>query len=388
MAKLYKRDQSPYYYARVKMWDEMKQVWRWKGFNTKERDEDRALLVANQIENTAKTVAGIKESTITRKEVESLIMPIIVAKGLTISDEVNAPFVRDMINKYMDTQREIVKERSYNTYKTAMNAFLKWLDKQPNKNPKADQISVDLASEYYHDMLKVCSPRSSKDRVKYMDRVYGMYCDREIIAKNPFKAVKFTNKTNEDYDNELERIPFSSDDVKKLLGFLREDWLKAFIVSLQTGARLEDCVTMRKDNIDGGILKYKQEKTGKLIECPLVNEEWTKLLLSGNSEYICPTLHSEFLKNGNSRLSGMFTKLVSEAGVKQEYKTFVSGRKIARKTFHSIRHTLRSEIINSGGTSSQADMILGHSEGMGRRYTHMDIEAMREALNKAISVKT
>lgn len=70
---------------------------------------------------------------------------------------------------------------------------------------------------------------------------------------------------------------------------------------------------------------------------------------------------------------------------KQEYQVFTgSGRKSARKTFHSLRHTVHSAIIASGGTEAQAEMILGHSPGQGKAYSHADVQSLGKVLVSAL----
>lgn len=58
---------------------------------------------------------------------------------------------------------------------------------------------------------------------------------------------------------------------------------------------------------------------------------------------------------------------------------------MARKTFHSLRHTLRSAIVQSGGSDAQADLILGHSAGQGKTYTHSEMSATAAVLTRALS---
>ena len=136
--------------------------------------------------------------------------------------------------------------------------------------------------------------------------------------------------------------------------------------------------------ISDGVLSYEQEKGGKLIACPLVVPKWLKLILETKKGPVSPQLHKELTQWGNADLSSEFTKFVELAGIDQKFQTFKSGKRMARKTFHSLRHTLRTAIVSSGGSDAQADTILGHSEGEGKRYTHSEVDAMRGTLAKAL----
>ena len=356
---------------------------------TKTDDEQEAQKIAEQLQNTANIAGQMEGRHITRDHFEGLLANILTAAGVHVTEEVQSPPLREILEAYMDFERERVEAVSFKTYNSHRNSFVTWLDMQENSNPFSNLFSIQDANEYASYLLKVkkVSPKTLKERVKFMKRLYDHEIKRERLHKNPFDSVNVSVK-----GKTLGRLHMSMREVEKIIEHLKlqqgkkREWLKAVLISIQTGARLEDCMTMRRDSIKGGILTYTPQKTKQTtLSCPLVKDEWAKIILEGNEPLLCPELGAYFAKHGSSDMSADFTHIVIDAGVKQEYQEFENGRRVARKTFHSLRHTLRTLIVSSGGSDAQADLILGHSAGQGKTYTHSEVEALKGVLTKVFN---
>ena len=64
-------------------------------------------------------------------------------------------------------------------------------------------------------------------------------------------------------------------------------------------------------------------------------------------EYVMPSLAG--LESGGKRgLSRQFHQLMHDAGVDRREVTNPAGRKFAKRSFHSLRHTFASDLANSG----------------------------------------
>lgn len=164
------------------------------------------------------------------------------------------------------------------------------------------------------------------------------------------------------------------------------EWSYAAIMAVSAGCRLNEAVQMPTSALKGGMLAYTASKNDKSLLVPIVIEEYKEALERVEGDYFCPNLLDRFNREGNSRMSNMFTNFVSDAGVSQSWHTFEkSNRTVAQKTFHSLRHTLRTLIVSGGGSDAQADLILGHSPGEGKRYTHAELGALKNALDNALN---
>lgn len=392
MAKPFLHPKSSKYYARIKEWDTASQAWKWRNRALGVDDYDLAVELMDSLQATALAASKLEGKTVDENHIKSLVTSIYASAGVIITKPKGQkvwPSIEKTCKDYMSKQKKLIKARSHRTYITYLNTFYKWLGK--NRGQALDWFDDGQAYEFYNDTLGRMTVKSSNERIKMISRVYkwARYEPSLKYPENPCLGVKLLSIKS---DEKLNRLPFSLEEVYQIIDFLmagdkrKKEWGRAAMVSSMTGARFEDAVTMHRDNIENGILSYVQEKTGVELTIPLVEASWRKILEKCDG-YICPELCSELQRLGNSRLSTEFTALVSEAGVKQYYQTFKSGKVMARKTFHSFRHTLRTFIVSSGGSDAQADLILGHSGNQGKTYTHSEMKAMQEFLGKALTKK-
>jgi integrase len=379
MARIYKKESSSFYYADIRMWDEKSLQFVRRRVSTKMEIEEEAQAFAEQMERASETAKVISNQTITKEHVEKIVMEILAAANIHVSGSLSLPLIVDFFSRYLDICENKVKLQTYRLYKGYDKVFQEWL---PNRDLRLDWLTKSKLEDYYNYLISKMSPKTAKEKFRYVSRVLDSALD-EYLSQNPAKKVSMTRQKDE-----LGRQPLTMAEVKKIINYLNSDddkprnreWARAVMLSVSCGCRLEDAVNMWSKNITKGILKYTQLKTGKSITCPIVVKEWLKEL-TGNIGYICPELAEDFAARQTAHLSSEFTELVAQAGVKQSYKTFdQSGRRVARKTFHSLRHTLRTAIVSSGGSDAQADLILGHSSGQGKTYTHSETGAMESVL--------
>ena len=386
MAKLYRRTKSKNWYASVLIWSETNQEMVRKRVSTETDDKEKAQDFADGLETVAKATKSLAGKTISKQHAHGIFLTFLSTAGITIEGDRPLPGLLAFLNDFLESRKDKVSVSSYNTYRSARNRFQKWLDLQNLGNPPSlDWFTPLKAEEYYIWLLETLAPKSANESLKWVSRAMTRALKITDLEKNPCDNVELTTK-----GETLDRLPFSLQEAFHIVGWLLEqgererEWGRCAALSLMSGCRIEDAITMDQKQISDGVLSYVQKKTGKSISCPLVVPEWISVIIETKEGPISPRLHKELTQWGNADLSSEFTKYVERAGVEQEFKTFKSGCRIARKTFHSLRHTLRTSIVSSGGSDAQADIILGHSEGEGKRYTHSELGAMRATLKKAL----
>jgi integrase len=132
----------------------------------------------------------------------------------------------------------------------------------------------------------------------------------------------------------------------------------------------------------------KTQKRGRAIEVPLAPElEEFLLKWPGTNERpnapLLPTL-SPLRTGGCNGLSARFRKLMAESGVEgheHEPRLQGKGRKFHELTFHSLRHTCVSAMANNGVAREVRMKIAGHTSDAHERYTHLELDLMRQALS-------
>jgi integrase/recombinase XerD len=181
---------------------------------------------------------------------------------------------------------------------------------------------------------------------------HGHYTER-----NPFEQIqlRYTDNTKAKLTiEELKRMENCQLPSITSLQLARDFFLACFFAG---GCRGGDMVTMKMDNISGGMLKYKQQKTGKQIILPICNQ--LQEIIDRNqdkSPYIFPLLKKDELVDEyiiNSRLTyvNKYLKEVCKyAGILKKITTHC-----ARHTFTDIALTYTNE--NIFGVKD----VLGHS---------------------------
>lgn len=385
MPKLYHRKGSRNWFASIYVWDESASLMVRKRVSTGTDNEDEALGFAEALESTAKAAKAQAGRTISRSHAQALFTSLLSQAGITVDGDKPLPLLRDFLDHYMAARAKRVSAGSMKTYQSSARKFGDWLDPQKVIDPRLDWLTTERAESYYSHLRERLAVKTAREHFKWLARAMKRAVEITDLAKNPCEGIELDSK-----GTTLDRLPFSLPEANQIIAWLlsqgdrEREWARATMLALMAGCRVEDALTMTQDAISEEVLRYRQKKTGKVITCPLINAEWLAVIVETGSGYVSPTLAKEFTEWGNARLSSQFTSYVSAAKVEQRFQTFKSGRKIARKTFHSLRHTLRTAIVSSGGSDAQADVILGHSEGEGKRYTHSEVDAMRGTLEKAL----
>ena len=388
MPKLYQNARSKNIYAAVMAWDEKAQVMVRKRVSCGTDDMERAQAFADALESTAKAARALAGKTITREHAEAIFTNLLTMAGVTIEGVTMKPLppLREFVTGFVESRSGKIDDSSYRTYKTSLNKFTEWLETlNLRSEPDLGWMTPERAEEYYAWMRERLAPKTAKERMNFLSRAFTHAMRKTDLAKNPVKGIEMDTK-----GETLDRMPFTLAEARKILKWLlsqgkrEREWARLAMLALMSGCRIEDAIRMDQAMISKGVLRYQQAKGGKWITVPLVEKEWLAIIMETKAGPVAPELSAELARLGNTGLSSEFTGFVAKAGVKQEFKDFKSGARVARKTFHSLRHTLRTAIVSSGGSDAQADVILGHSEGEGKRYTHSEVEAMRRTLTAAL----
>jgi integrase len=183
---------------------------------------------------------------------------------------------------------------------------------------------------------------------------------------NPVRKVKFFREFN----NKL-RILSPEEEIKLLQNAI--PYLQDLIrFALNTGLRVGEIFSLRWSHVDlpRGILSVFASKTQTIREIPInsdargVLEAW-KLNKKNESVFYNPQTGKPFvdLKTG-------FALACEKAG-------------IADVTWHTLRHTFASRLVNSGVDIVTVKELLGHSSiSVTMRYAHTNIESKRAAVEK------
>lgn len=223
---------------------------------------------------------------------------------------------------------------------------------------------------------------------KILSAVFGAALKQGLIASNPAAAVSVPIAAGES------RKPFEWPQVRAILGAAKGEWKTAVLLGVFTGARLGDCVTMQWRHVDlpGKVIRFRPSKTkakGGEIVVPLHADLEAHLMAlpmpdgAGAAEQpLCPTLAAGSI-SGRAGLSRKFKEILVDAGIENEQTRQGSkkGRSFSAYSFHSLRHTFNTVLMNKGVSQELRMRLSGHkSEEMNTRYSHAEIETLRAAV--------
>lgn len=188
-------------------------------------------------------------------------------------------------------------------------------------------------------------------------------------------------------DPSFQRDAFTRKDLAKLWAATSEslEWRNMLMLGLFTGQRIGDLRSLRWSDVD---LKKREirlttKKTKRdqicLIPAPLSN--WLENIRPADpdpGDRLCPRL-GRIEKNQPTK---EFGEILDRTDVPFRWIQ-VSDRRFRSKSFHSLRHTLPSMLLELGTSPKIIQEILGHDDAQSTtRYTHAERSQIAEALGR------
>jgi integrase len=175
-----------------------------------------------------------------------------------------------------------------------------------------------------------------------------------------------------------------------LLAVANEDQRLRILLALDAGLRLGDVVTLKWTDIDfiRMVISRDTRKTGMKVIPPLSDRLATALKkrMSAAKDkfgYIFPDDVAR-LRNGEKtdKISSEMSALFTAAGIKTHEKD-ADGKNHLVASFHSLRHTFVSRLMERGVNPYYVQRAVGHSTmTMTAHYDHSAAEEIRRALER------
>jgi integrase len=277
---------------------------------------------------------------------------------------------------------------THSRYKGAVETFLESL------GPKAEASLADITAQ---DIDRFIASRLESGRnpttidtdLKALNRPFALALKQGLILTNPVPAADKPQSSKEPKD------PFTFEQVSAIVSAAEGEWKTAILIGLCSAARLGDCVSFVSSDFDleTGVMSVRPQKTRgkkKDLKIPIHPMLEAHLLtlpqIHKSNAALCPSLNQAKI-GGRSGLSRQFQDIMEAAGVAQKSiaPNRPGGRTFNKFGFHSLRHTLTSQMANAGVASDIRKLFTGHSDDRTHAiYTHHTIKTMREALIKAL----
>lgn len=253
-------------------------------------------------------------------------------------------------------------------------------------------ISEKDIRDFQAAVLARLSKSTANHRLKMIRMLFSDAQKRQLITSLPTALVKVAPLTEED---ETSRRRFRLEELRALLVVVPAEWELLILTGLYTGQRLGDLAAMRWSQIDllaNQIFIKKTRKTKRAIAIPIALPLLKRLQSKAGHPNTPVFAHANelYLQDGSvGRLSIEFRKLLVLAKLAQPYQhgSTGTGRHVKRNTselsFHSLRHTLTSLLMQTGASRAVAMDIVGHdSAAISEKYTSIEHSEKVAALHR------
>jgi integrase len=374
MASLHKdgRGKTPYWIAAY-----TDQFGRRRKRSTGETHKTKAQDVLN---GWLKTVKAAKQGRLTEARAREILSEIYESIS---GRKLYSPTVEQYFNDWLKSEKPSVSEATYLKKDQAARLFLKSLGDRK-------LLSLELVTEA--DIVKLRDELLSGGRRastvnglvrKILAQPFSSAKKKGLIQINPVAGLKAVR------GDQVEKHIFTAEQVQRLVDAAKDDWKGMVIAGFYTGARLGDLANLTWGNVDlfERTMTFTQKKTGARIQIPMAEPLHSYLMtLPMNDNPKSPIFPTLFGKTsaGKSGLSMAFGRVMDKAGIEQgtiREKGQGVGRKVSARSFHSLRHSFNTVLVNAGVPQELRMKLTGHSSTeMKAVYSHHELSVIRRAL--------
>lgn len=267
---------------------------------------------------------------------------------------------------------ELEIARGKNTKTSLLNARLAiegWQRLMPDLVDVPPDTITEAHVQKWVDLLRAeIAEATIKKYLAVVRRIFQRALKKKLITDNPADAIELHIAEKQS------REPFSPDEVKKMIELFPGEWPDMVRVCLLLGGqRLGDIAQLRWDMIDRdrGYIAIRAEKTKRRMLKPLIapladifDRREKEYAVFGS--YVFPVAHLKLERAGmTNQLSREFILLLKRYGIvtDNEQREKRRGRRkiLSKKSFHSLRATAVTWLLNNGVPAEMVRYIVGHS---------------------------
>jgi integrase len=340
-----------------------------------------------------------------------------------------SPFLSELIDTWLEEKQRNIKPSTFISYKNQSSLFQEILSEINGCDIRVNSITPEMIRQYHALLIRMPSRRNSPrlknksfaelallDDVKISPKTFHYYINVIIefltwmesqgyIENTRLKTILQSSKKNVSKKNTIQRVPFDSDDLKKIFENQRyrtgnfkkaaDYWLP--LIALFTGARIGEICQLMTSDIkkieDVYCFDINEEGEGKSIKTadgsartiPIHKElirlnfiEYVDTLKSKGQTQLFP-FEPKNKRNQYHSTQKRIAEIIKRTGIISTDK--------ASKVFHSFRHTVRTRLVDLNIDERVIDSLVGHSSqerSIGNKvYTHSQlIKQKADAIKK------
>jgi integrase len=302
-----------------------------------------------------------------------------------IGKKTYAPSVKSYLEDWLKKEKGTVSDSTFERKAFSVRLFVESLAGR-EKLPLEDITESDIIT--LRDKLSSQGRRAKTVNFITRDILQKAFRDAQkigLIRLNPIGGVKPIRG-----GPKVEKGTFSADQVHRMVDAAERDWKGMILAGFYTGARLSDLANLRWNNVDLAerTITFRQKKTDALVKIPIHQDLHDHLLsLASRDSEEDPVFPSLFGARtaGAQGLSKTFTRVMAKAGIisgQLRAKGEGVSRAVNALSFHSLRHSFNSVLLNAGVSQETRMLLTGHSsESMNSKYSHHEFQTIRAAID-------
>ena len=370
---------SPFWQAKFRSADG-RIIWR----STKQTDHRTAIAVARKWEKAARLAAS---SELTQAASIRLLDELMET---TIGERLNVRSVESYFTEWFKGKAATgTSPGTLMRYKPVLEGFIASLSEQRRRASVASITALEVERFRDGELEGGKTPGTANFTVKVLRAVFNTARRRGLSPTNPAEAIELLQENGE------ERMPFTDDQVKALLGIADNEWRGMILLGYHSGIRLGDAAHLTCANLDllNRVLVFR---AGKTVRRKKGRDKETVVYmhpdlaayfksLPASDDPSAPVFQNLYGKKSGSHggLSNAFNRLMERADIRVPLGSEKrgKGRRFKALGFHSLRHSFISRLANAEVPADVRKQLVGHSsDDIHRRYVHLDLSLQTKAI--------
>lgn len=284
-------------------------------------------------------------------------------------------------------------EKSFGNMKAGVAAL--WRHVPGAKDVPLGRFTRAMGEDFVRRGLEECRGGTVKRWLETLVTMFNRAVNERAIEVNPLRGVRVPSAEMQPN----EREPFTRAELQLLLEKSSGEWPDLVAVCLLLGgARLGECARLKWDHVDfeANLVVIRTRKTNRGMTKPIILPlkrilERRRAAVEKWSEYVFPFAKMRVDQAGgnSSKLSLDFSALVKELGIKSSIRPEENVPKKAKKwnpkTFHSLRTTATTFLLDVGCPAELVRHIVGHDDAeIERRHYYRPTDETQQNYIKKI----
>ncbi len=313
------------------------------------------------------TIEGspVRESLKTRSWERAEQLKTAREANLTPIEKKPAITLAHALQKYYERAelRKLAKKTlsKYETLKKTMTEFA-----EKNRITKLSDFNQERVTQFLTDRkLSAITLGKEIERV----RTFFTFCQQnDWLEKNPAKYIKPPKSTD------LPRLPFSDDEVNKMIAAAEDDREMAFILVLRHSAlRIGDAALLRTTHFNENRIILRTTKSGSTVSV-VIPPQLVSLLKA------LPTPGGYFFLRGESTHPHS-----TSDGWRKRIKVICKDLQISPDHPHRFRHTLAKDLLQKGASVEDVAAVLGNSPAVVVKHYSQWVASRQTRLDEIVS---